>query len=136
MEYAVVLVALGLVVSVRAFLAMALNKQEPTLRKVTTQDRELGSKVAALEATERQLSREKKAAEDELQQLESEKDRLLVVVQKFGAPPVEAPTDKELFGRKARPGRPSPSRRAESCSGRTRAGVDGWRKCPGRGRWV
>ncbi|GEM_PF-6969132 len=32
MEYAVVLVALGLVVSVRAFTAMALNKQEPRPR--------------------------------------------------------------------------------------------------------
>ena len=98
MDYAVLLGALAVVIAVKALTAMALNKQELMLKRVTGDDRELGSKIAALNATERQLTREKKASEEQLQELEAEKDRLLLAIQKFGATPVEEPTEEEVFG--------------------------------------
>ncbi len=98
MEYAVVLGALALVIAVKAFTAMALNKEEITQRRLTGDDRELGSKIAALSATERQLLRENKSAEEQLHQVENEKDEFLVAIQKFGATPVDEPTEEAVFG--------------------------------------
>ncbi len=131
MEYAILLGAMGIVIAVKAFTAMALNKEETDLKRAKTDDRELSSKLSALGATERQLAREKKDAEEQLRQIEEEKDRLLVAVQKFGATPVDEPTDEEVFGYRKHTGsatgavlppqrRPKPRLRTEARWKRTR----------------
>jgi two-component system, cell cycle response regulator CpdR len=109
MAYALVLGVMVALLGVKAYTMFSLGRLEKDVHDLKADDHEVSGKISALDGTRTQLERENKDVLAELSKLDTQKNQLVVNIQKFGAVPVEEPSTRET-----QPESPLPANVSES----------------------